>query len=68
MNLLKRIREPSTWTAIAVLLGLVGVNPIIVHALGQLMDAAPAVIQVLSLVGGGGAAVAGVMLPEAGSE
>ncbi len=66
MNIIKRLREPSTWAAISVLLGLVGLNPLVIQAVGSLLDIAPSVVQLFGVVGATGAATAGVMMPERG--
>lgn len=63
---LRRLREPSTWAAIAAVLGLLGINPVITDALGEAFDLAPELINMVaalvSVLAGGTAA----LLPERG--
>jgi hypothetical protein len=63
----QRLREPSTWAGISIVLTLIGLNPVLVQAVGSLLDVAPAVLQVFSAIGGMGAGVAAVAMPEGAS-
>lgn len=59
----RRVREPSTWAGISVLLVLVGLPAPLVGALGGLLDLAPELLDKGAAVG---AAVASMLLAEKG--
>lgn len=67
-KVIQRVREPSTWAALSALFALLGLNPLVVNLAGQLLDVAPTVLQLVSAVGAGGSAAAGIFLPESGGE
>lgn len=58
----QRVREPSSWIAISVILGLFGLPGPVVAALGAVLDVAPAAIDAVAAVS---AASAAILLPDA---
>lgn len=63
-NLARRVREPSSWAALSIVLSLVGLPGPIVAAIAGLLDLAPHLVDVAAALGAAGVAFA---LPEASS-
>lgn len=53
----QRMREPSTWAGIAILLSLVGLPPVVVTAVAAVLDVAPSIIDTGAAVLAAGAAI-----------
>ncbi len=62
-NIVTRLKEGSTWAALAVLLGVFGVPGPIVQLIHIVLNVAPDLIQALAVLGAAGA---GVALPDRG--
>lgn len=60
--ILSRLREPSTWAGLAMLLGLLGVPAPVIAVVAKLSTLAP---DLINLIPAAGAAVVAVALPEA---
>jgi hypothetical protein len=57
----RRVREPTTWLALSLILGLFGLPAPVVQALGAVLDIAPGAIDAAAAIAAAGAAA---LLPE----
>lgn len=66
--IMRRLREGSTWAAIAVILSLFGVPGPVVSVLGSVLQVAPDIWDALGTVGAVAAAGAAIVIPDAGAD